>query len=139
MINMKNLVLLSVIVACLGIFACNKDEDSDRFKMLTSPVWLTDSLLAGGVNASGPGGLLESFQGDAKFNTDGSGYFGDYTGQWRFNQDETEITIVTDSLALPIICDIELLTKEDLKINTVVPNPFNPQDQIDIRMTFKVK
>jgi len=66
-------------------------------------------------------------------------YFGDYTGQWRFNQDETEITIVTDSLALPIICDIELLTKEDLKINTVVPNPFNQQDQIDIRMTFKAK
>jgi len=136
---MKNLITISIILSLAWVYACNKDENSARFNMLTDPVWITDSLLADGVNAGGPGGLLEKFKGEAKFKSDGTGYFGEYTGQWRFNQDETEITIVTDSLGLPIICDIAELTRESLKINTVVPNPFNTQDQIDIRMTFKAR
>jgi len=107
--------------------------------MLTTPVWAADSLLANGTDAGGPGGILEKFMGDAKFYEDGTGYFGSYTGDWRFNQDETEITIVTDSLALPIICDIALLTYQSLKITTVVPNPLNPLESIDIRMTFNAR
>jgi hypothetical protein len=136
---MKNLVLLYFITACLVIIACSKDEKSERFKMLTTPVWAADSLLADGIDASGPGGILEKFKGDAKFEENGTGYFGEYTGQWRFNQDETEITIVTDSLPLPIICDIDELTYQSLKVTTVVPNPASPPASLDIRMTFKAK
>jgi hypothetical protein len=136
---MKNLIFLWVLIACAGIFACSKNEKSDSFSMLTTPVWTTDSLLANGANASGPGGILEKFKGDAKFNEDGTGYFGAYTGEWRFNQDETEITIITDSLALPIICDIVLLNYQSLKITTVVPNPVKPLESLDIRMTFNAR
>jgi hypothetical protein len=137
--RMKNLFCFWIVVAILGIIACNKDEESERFNLLTSPVWVTDSLLANGIDAGGPGGMLEAFKGEAKFDTDGTGTFGTFTGEWRFNQDETEITIIADSLALPIICDIVELTHQSLKITTVVPNPVIPQASIDIRMTFKPK
>ena len=136
---MKNIIFFVFFITCLGFFNCSKDEESDRFSMLTTPVWATDSLLANGIDAGGPGGILEKFKGDAKFNEDGTGYFGSYTGEWRFNHDETEITIVTDSLALPIICDIAELTHESLKITTVVPNPLLPLASIDIRMTFNAR
>jgi hypothetical protein len=136
---MKNIALLAFISACLLIFACNKDDRSERFKLLTSPIWRTDSLLANGIDASGPDGILEKFAGDAKFNEDFTGYFGDYTGQWRFNVEETRLTIITDSLPLPIIADIEELTNISLKITTVVPNQLDPDTPFNIRMTFKTK
>jgi len=136
---MKNLALLAFISACLLIFACNKDDRSERFKLLTSPIWRTDSLLANGVDATGPGQILEKFAGDAKFSEDGTGYFGDYTGQWRFNVEETQLTIITDSLPLPIIADIIELTSISLKITTVVPNQLDPDTPFNIRMTFKAK
>ncbi len=134
---MKNIALLAFISACLLIFACNKDDRSERFKLLTSPIWTTDSLLANGVDATGAGQLLEKFAGNAKFNEDGSGYFGQYTGQWRFNVEETQLTIITDSLPLPIIADIKELTSISLKITTVVPNQLDPDNPFNIRMTFK--
>jgi hypothetical protein len=134
---MKNIALLAFISACLMIFACNKDDRSERFKLLTSPIWTTDSLLANGVDATGAGQLLEKFAGNAKFNEDGSGYFGQYTGQWRFNVEETQLTIITDSLPLPIIADIKELTSISLKITTVVPNQLDPDNPFNIRMTFK--
>jgi len=136
---MKNLALLLIISACFIVFACDKDNKSERFKFLTGPVWTTDSLLANGTDASGTGGFLEKFRGDAKFREDGTGYFGIYTGVWRFNQDETEITIVTDSLILPLIGDIVELTSASLKVKTVVPNKVDPLQPINIRMTFKAK
>lgn len=136
---MRNIALLAFISACLMIFACNKDDRSERFKLLTSPIWRTDSLLANGIDATGPGQILEKFAGDAKFNEDGSGYFGDYTGQWRFNGEETQLTIITDSLPLPIIADIKELTSISLKITTVVPNQLDPDTPFNIRMTFKAK
>ncbi len=136
---MKNLALLAFISACLLIFACNKDDRSERFKLLTSPIWRTDSLLANGVDATGPGQILEKFAGDAKFSEDGTGYFGDYTGQWRFNVEETQLTIITDSLPLPIIADIIELTSISLKITTVVPNQLDRDTPFNIRMTFKAK
>jgi hypothetical protein len=136
---MKNLALLLIISGCLFASACKKDKTSERFKFLTGPVWRTDSLLANGVDASGPGQLLEPFKGDAKFNEDLTGYFGTYTGQWRLNSDDTEITIITTELVLPIICDIVELTSISLKITAVVPNQANPQEPHHIRMTFKAR
>jgi hypothetical protein len=107
--------------------------------MLSEPTWLTDSLLANGVDASVPGGVLEKFKGEAKFNEDGTGNFGKYTGTWRFNPEETQLTIITDSLPLPIIADIKELTEISLKITTVVPNPLDQLNPFNIRMTFKAK
>ena len=136
---MKNLTLFLVISACLlGYAGCEKKK-SERFKLLTTPVWATDTLLANGVDASRPGGILERFKGNAKFKEDGTGYFGKFTGQWRFNLEETKITIVTDSLPWPINCDIVLLTVQSLKITAPVQNPANLQEILHIRMTFKAK
>jgi hypothetical protein len=136
---MKNLVFFLIISTCLlGYTGCEKKK-SERFKLLTTPVWTTDSLLANGVSvyASGPYSFLLKFKGDAKFKEDGTGYFGIYKGEWRLNTDETEITIVTDSLPIPLICDIVLLNLQNLKITTAVPDPANQMVSIDIRMTFK--
>lgn len=135
---MKNIALLLIISGCFIVFACNKTDKSERFKLLTGPIWTTDSLLANGFNASGDP-IIGKFKGDAKFKEDGSGYFGIYTGTWRFNQDETEITIVTDSLILPIISNIVELTSSSFKITTVVPDKDNPLQPINIRMTFKAR
>lgn len=53
--------------------------------------------------------------------------------------DENYLTITTDSLPIPIVADIDMLTSTDLKITTNVPNPMNLSDPFDIRMTFKAK
>ena len=135
---MKNLTLFLIISVCLlGYAGCAKKK-SERFNLLTTPIWKADTLLAGGVDASGPGGLLEKFKGDAKFNEDGTGYFGAYKGEWQLSVDETEITIDADSLKYAIICDIRELTSQSLKITTVVPDKITFQ-MINIRMSFKAK
>jgi hypothetical protein len=136
---MKNIALVLIISGIFVASACNKDKKSERFILLTGPVWTTESLLANGVDASGSGQLLEKFKGDAKFKEDGTGTFGQYSGQWRFNTTETEITIVTDEMPLPIICDIVELTNTTLDITTVVPNPVPGMDPINIQMTFTAK
>ena len=136
---MRRSVFLLLITAVLFVFACKKEEKSERFRLLTTPIWVTETLLANGVDASGPGGLLEKFKGEAKFKEDKTGYFGKYKGQWRFNSEETELTIVTDSLPFPIICDIITLTTLSLQVTTDVPNPKNLTETIDISMTFKAK
>ncbi|MCX6301942.1 MAG: hypothetical protein NTW82_07135 [Bacteroidia bacterium] len=136
---MKNLALLVFISACLLVFSCNKDDRSERFKLLTEPTWATDSLLANGADGSGSGGVLEKFKGDAKFREDGTGNFGNYKGTWRFNVEETQITIIADSLVLPIVTNIKELTKTSLKITTIVPNPLDQSNPFNIRMTFKAK
>ncbi len=136
---MKNLVMLLIISGCFVVFSCGEKE-SERFGLLTDPTWATDSLLANGVNAAGPGGLLTKFVGDAKFEKDGTGTFGKYVGTWKFNVDETEIVIRSDSLPLPIIADIKELTSKSLKLTTVLPNPQDLQyPPYNIRMTFKAK
>ncbi len=136
---MKKLAYLFMAAAFVVVFACKKDDKSERFKLLTGPAWESDSLLANGVDASGPGGILVKFVGDARFLEDGTGTFGSYSGQWRFNADETELTIITDSLPLPIISKIKELTTSSLKITTAVSLPANPTVPINIRMTFKAK
>lgn len=135
---MKNLTVLLLISISLAIFSCKKDGESERFNLLTGPTWASDSLLANGVDASGPGGMLEKFKGDAKFNTDGTGSFGAYTGTWRFAYDETQIVIETDSLPIPLTTKIAELTESSLKITTSVPN-LTTGITTNIRMTFKAR
>ncbi|MCX6254255.1 MAG: hypothetical protein NTV31_07230 [Bacteroidia bacterium] len=136
---MKNLALLLIISGCFIIFSCKKDSQSEPFKLLTGPIWASDSLLANGVDASGPAGMLKNFKGDAKFNEDGTGYFGIYTGTWSFSFNETQIKITTDSLDFPLTTEIAELTKISLKITTSYPNLLNPATPTSIRMTFKAK
>jgi hypothetical protein len=137
---MKKLSLCFIILFSLFVFACSKKEKSEKFKILTTPVWKADSLLANKLDASGPGGLLEKFKGEAEFKEDGSGTFGSYIGNWVFNPAETQITIFSDSLPnrLPVTCDIVELKTTSLKITTIVPDK-NTSEPINIRMTFKVK
>ena len=136
---MKNLALLLILAGCLFYSSCKKDSQSEQFKLLTGPVWLSDSLLANGVDAGGPAGILFNFKGQAKFNQDGTGYFGAYTGTWRFAFNETQIIITADSLALPLTTQIAELTSKSLKITTGYPNLLNPTAPLLIRMTFKAK
>lgn len=135
---MKKLLILMIVAAGLLIAACS-EKRSERFILLTTPIWASDTLYADGVDASGSGQLLEKFNGDAKFREDGSGDFGDYKGNWTFNNDETKLTITSDSLPVAIIANIDMLTTTDLRIITAVPNPQNLLDPYDIRMTFKAK
>ena len=133
---MKNLALLFSIVLLLSIFSCKKDSESERFKLLTGPLWMSDSLLANGVDASGPGGILEKFKGEVKFKPDGTGSFGIYDGKWRFISNETQIVIETDSLPIPLTTNIAELTEASLKITTGFPD-ISTGRTINIRMTFK--
>ena len=136
---MKNLALLLIVSACIYFTSCKKESDSAYFKFLTGPVWVSDSLLANKVDASGPTGLLKNFKGEAKFNTDGTGNFGIYKGTWRFAYDETQIVITADSLAIPLTTKIAELTAISLKVTTSYPNLINPSAPTNIRMTFKAK
>ncbi len=112
---------------------------SASFLFLTSKVWTSDSLLANGIDASGPGQLLEKFKGDHVFHEDGTGNFGAYSGTWTFAQQETEIVITTESLSFPLKLKIIELTAVSLKLTMEFPDPENLQESIIIRMTFKAK
>jgi hypothetical protein len=136
---MKNIFLLLIITSCFCVASCSKDSESETSKLLTGPVWLSDSLLANGIDASGPEGMLENFKGEAKFNEDGTGYFGSYVGTWRFAYNETQIVISSDSLPIPVTTVIAELTSASLKVTTSYPNPMNPAIAAKIRMTFKAK
>ena len=129
---MKNIVLLLIIVGCFQLFSCGKESESENFKLLTGPVWASDSLLVNGDDASGPGELLEDFKGDVKFNTDHSGIFGSYTGRWRFAFEETQLVISSDSLPIPLTAIVAELSQTNLKITTNFGIYY-------IRMTFKAK
>lgn len=134
---MKKLALLLIISSCLVIFSCKKGATSEKFSLLTSHTWVSDSLLADGVDASGPDGMLKNFKGEAKFNEDYSGYFGSYTGTWRFAFDEKEIVITTDLLPIPITAVIAELNNVSFKITTTYPTLLGVPAKI--RMTFKPK
>ncbi len=138
---MKNTAYLTFFFVFLFAFSqCDKESGpSERFKLLTTPTWESDSLLVDGVDASGPGELLENFKGDAKFNTDGTGYFGIYEGTWRFAMNETELVIESTSLNFPLSTRIAELSITSLKITTSYPNVANPEEDIQIRMTFNAK
>jgi len=129
---MKNIALLLVIVGCFQIFSCSNDSQSEKFLLLTGPVWASDSLLLNGEDASDPGELLENFKGDVKFHEDYTGNFGSYTGKWRFAFDETQLVISSDSLPIPLTAIIAELSQTSLKITTNFST-------YNIRMTFKAK
>jgi len=133
---MKRVILLIITGLILILFACKKDPESEKFILLTAHIWTSDSLLADGVDASGPGQILEKFKGDALFNKDHTGYFGKYNGTWSFAYNETNIVIDSDSLQVALTTNIILLNDVSLKITTAYPSAQKP---IDIRMTFKVK
>ena len=132
--------LVSVVVGML-IFSCNdkeEEKEEDYFNLLTGPTWVADSLLADGVDASGPGGILELFKGEAKFKADNTGTFGSYSGTWSF-VNKTQISINTTEFPFPIVANILELTQNSLKITTVVLDVNNPPAVFSIRMTFKAK
>jgi hypothetical protein len=133
---MKNVAVFLLIICCFQIFSCKKDSQTEKFKLLTGPVWQSDSLLVNGDDASGTGGLLEHFKGTAKFNTDYTGNFGTYTGTWRFAFNETQLVISSDSLLIPLTAIIAELTSSSLKVTTSYQVPPNT---LNIRMTFKAK
>jgi hypothetical protein len=74
-----------------------------------------------------------------KFNTNGTGSFGSYTGSWQFANNESELIIVTDSLPIPITAQIKELTSTSLKLTTALITPTPPYTPLSIRMTFKAK
>ena len=133
---MKNIALLLIISGLLYASSCKKETESEQFRLLTGTTWVSDSLLANGIDASGPDELLEIFKGEAKFNEDGTGEFGNYTGTWRFAFEETQIVIETASLPFPLATIISELTKTSLKITTSIKILDN---DTNIRMTFKAK
>jgi hypothetical protein len=135
----KNLLLLGLIAITLTLTNCKKVDENDPFKLLTTPMWRTDSLLANGKDASQPGQLLAKFKGDAKFKDDGTGVFGIYKGTWWFTENKTQIIIKTDSLPLPLTSKIVELTAGSFKITTGVPDLVGGTGIINIRMTFKAK
>ena len=137
--TLKNLLVLAVVALGLALSNCSKEDENDPFTLLTTPVWLTDSLLANGVDAGQPGQLLYKFKGEAKFKDDGTGTFGIYKGTWRFMENETQIIIQTDSLPLPLTSKIVELTASSFKITTGVPDLVGGTGIINIRMTFKAK
>jgi len=136
---MKNIALILIIAAGICIASCKKENQSEAFKLLTGPVWVSDSLLADGADASGETGMLKNFKGEMKFFEDGTGYFGKYDGTWRFSYNETQIVIASDSLPLPLTTKIAELTARSLKITTKFPNPVNPAVSANLRLTFKAK
>jgi hypothetical protein len=134
---MKNVALFLVICCSLQMFSCGKESDSEKFRLLTGNVWASDSLLVNGVDASGPGELLENFKGDAIFNEDHTGTFGTYTGTWRFAFNESQLVISSESLPITITAVIAELTETSLKITTSYQIP--PSTTLNLRMTFKAK
>lgn len=140
---MRKLASFFIIVTLVLAYSCKKGE-SDRFKFLTGTIWTPLSMLANGVDITGSGGLLEGFAGDAKFNEDGTGTFGTYTGEWIFDATEEKIiittTITTASTPITIPLTIIELTATSLKVEGSIPDLQNIMGpSIPIEMTFKAK
>lgn len=133
---MKYLTGFAFVLVC-GFLACTEEGPSERFSLLTGYTWQSDSLLANGEDASGPGEMLENFKGKAIFREDGTGVFGGYVGTWRFAYDETQIVIRSDSLAFPLSTNIVELTSASFKITTDFPNVLDPENPTKLRLTFK--
>jgi hypothetical protein len=133
---MRNIVIWLLLAGLLFAAACNKDQGSDRFDLLTSHPWTSDSLLADGIDASDPGEILEKFKGDVVFNKDGTGTFGQYTGTWQFVDNETNLAINSPELTFTLTTHIVELTETSLKVTFSYQTLEGTKD---IRMTFKPK
>ncbi|MFZ0471590.1 MAG: hypothetical protein WAL94_03155 [Bacteroidales bacterium] len=133
---MRNIVIWLFLAGLVFAAACSKDKTSERFNLLTSHEWTSDSLLADGVDASDPGELLEKFKGDIVFKKDGTGTFGQYTGTWMFVDNETNLAISSPELTATITSHIVELTETSLKVTFPYPTLEGTKN---IRMTFKPK
>jgi hypothetical protein len=132
---MKRPLLLLITALAVLALSCNKDKASERFTLLTSHAWTSDSLLADGADASGPGQILEKFKGDVSFNEDGTGTFGQYTGTWAFADDEANLSIDSPDLPFTLTTHIVELKSTSLKVTFTYPGV----TLIDVRMTFRPK
>ena len=132
---MKKVVLLLIPAMVMIIASCGKDKESERFTLLTAHVWTSDSLLADGVDASGPGQILEKFKGDVTFRKDGTGTFGQYSGTWLFTDNEANLAIDSPDLPLPLTTHIVELKASSLKVTFAFPSV----PVVNVRMTFKPK
>ena len=132
---MKKLLPFFMLLVIVIASSCDKDNASDRFTLLTSHTWTSDSLLANGVDASDPGEMLALFKGDAMFNVDGTGTFGQYSGTWRFVDNETNLAITSPDLPFTLTTQIVELTSVSLKVTFSYPG----QPPTNIRMTFMPK
>jgi hypothetical protein len=138
---MKKIYFFAVLLWLGASFlSCKKETPkSERFTLLTNKIWVAESLLGNGNDESGPGGLLEDFKGDTKFNTDGTGYVGSLVGNWQFATNETQIVIQSTSLPAAVTMNIIELTTGKLKLTTGFPRQSPPYDIIAISMEFKPK
>lgn len=128
-------ILLILFPAVVMLAAACGEKKSERFELLTSHMWTSDSLLADGVDASGPGQVLEKFKGDVSFNEDGTGTFGQYSGTWAFTDDETNIAIDSPDLPFTLTTHIVELKATSLKVTFTYPGV----TLINVRMTFRPK
>lgn len=135
----KNLLFFILMASIVMAASCSKTTEEDRFEILTGQIWQTDSLLVDGQDASQPGQILHKFKGEARFNRDATGTFGQYSGTWRFTNNRTALEIKTDSLPIPLLANIAELTRQSLKITTAYPSSTNPNVDMKIRMTFKAR
>lgn len=128
-------IFLTVIL--LVTVSCEKDKESERFKLLTGRIWQSNELLVDGADESA--GLLAGFVGEAKFNKDGTGYFGQFTGTWYFSNNENNITITTTDLPAPLTTTVMELTSQRFKISTSFPIKLDPMNPNLIEITFVPK
>ncbi len=132
---MKKVILILFPAVIIMAASCGKDKQSERFELLTAHVWTSDSLLAGGVDASGSGQMLEKFKGDVTFNDDGTGSFGQYSGTWMFADNETSLSIASPDLPFPLTTHIVELKTTSLKVTFTYPGV----TPVNVRMTFRPK
>lgn len=132
---MKKILMPLMPAMILLAVSCGKEKQSERFEFLTAHVWTSDSLLADGVDASGPGQILEKFKGDVTFNKDGTGTFGQYTGTWIFTDNEVNLAIDSPDLPFTLTTHIVELKSNSLKVTFTYPGV----TLINVRMTFKPK
>ena len=132
----KILIILTCITIVYGLNSCKKDKVSENTKLLTAHIWTASSLLADGIDEGGEGGFLEIFNGDTKFNEDGTGYVGGVIGTWRFENDEKNLIISSDSLLFPVSTTILELTEISLKLGTEYPRQVEPLVYADVEMSF---
>lgn len=136
---MKRILIISFILAGMLAVSCKKG-DSERFKFLTGTTWTPVSLLANGMDATGTGEILEDFAGEAKFNKDGTGTFGNYSGTWMFDASEEKLIIESSLLPVAITLNIVELTSSTLKLTGSLPDPANiTGPPIVIELTFRSK
>lgn len=132
---MKNTALIIIVISLVITASCNKEKESERFTLLTSHSWTSDSLLADGADASGPGQILEKFKGDVTFKKDGTGTFGQYTGTWAFTDNEANLAIDSPDLPFTLTTHIVELKSTSLKVTFTYPGV----TLINVRMTFRPK